>query len=89
MMINAPLSAKEVAQRGQAIYDDQIRRQVEERYHGRFLALDIETGEYEIAEDEMAALNTIKRKKPDAMLYLIRVGFPTAYRIGGSFRVKP
>jgi len=77
-------SSAEIAQRGQALYDERIRAQVEASHRGKFLALDIETGEYEIDVDELATLKRAKAKHPNAALYLLRIGFPTAYRIGGQ-----
>lgn len=77
-------ASAEIVQRGQALYDERIRAQVEASHRGKFLALDIETGEYEIDVDELAALQRAKAKHPDAALYLLRIGFPTAYRVGGQ-----
>jgi hypothetical protein len=58
---------------------------VEARERGKFLVLDIETGDYEIDSDELSALRRAKEKNPDAALYILRVGYPAAYRIGRSF----
>lgn len=77
-------SSAEIAQRGQALYDEHIRAKVEAGYQGKFLAVDTETGEYEIDVDELAALQRAKAKHPEAALYLVRVGSPTAYRLGGQ-----
>ena len=77
-------SSAEIVQRGQALYDERIRVKVEASHQGRFLAVDIETGEYEIDVDELAALKRAKAKHPDAALYLLRIGSSTAYRLGGQ-----
>jgi hypothetical protein len=42
------LTPEEIAARGEAIYDRDIRHKVEGTHDGKFLVLDIETGEYEI-----------------------------------------
>jgi hypothetical protein len=44
--------------------------------------LDIETGEYEIDADARAALKKAQTKHPGAALYLLRIGYPTAFRLG-------
>jgi len=44
-------NSDEIVQRGQVLYDQQIRAQVETRHKGKFLVLDIETGNYEIDVD--------------------------------------
>lgn len=70
--------------RGQALYDERLRDVVESRERGKFLVLDVETGEYEIDFDEVTALRRAKHKNPDAALFILRVGYPAAYRIGRS-----
>jgi hypothetical protein len=74
---------EEIVQRGQVLYDQQVRAQVETSHKGKFLVLDIETGEYEIDISEVAALKRAKERNPKAALYILRVGYPTAYRVGG------
>jgi hypothetical protein len=81
-MSHARYSSAEIAERGQALYDRDIRDRLDASARGKFLALDIETGEYEIDADERAALKRARAKRPDAALYLLRIGRPTAYRLG-------
>lgn len=80
-------SSDEIVERGQALYDQQIREKVEPQQNGKFLVLDIETGEYEVDADSVAALERAAAKHPGPALYLVRVGFPTAVKLGGRFRV--
>lgn len=82
-------SSAEIAERGQALYDHQVRGKVEPNYKGKYLVLDIETGEYEIDDYELAALERAKAKSPDAALYMLRVGYSSAYRMGGRGLVTP
>lgn len=80
-------SSEEIVRRGQALYDQQLCNQVAAGNTGKFLVLDIETGEYEIDRDELAALKRAKAKRPEAPLYMLRIGYPAAYRIGGAMQV--
>ena len=75
-------SSDEIAERGQALYDSTIRERLDASLRGKFLALNVDTGEYEIDADERAALKRALAKHPDAPLYLLRIGYPTAYRLG-------
>lgn len=77
-------SSNEIAERGQALYDRDIRDKLDASARGKFLALDIETGEYVIDADERAALKRARAKHPDAAVYLLRIGYPTAYRLRRS-----
>lgn len=74
-------SSVEIAERGQALYDREIREKLDASVRGKFLVVDIETGRYEVDDDEMAALKRARAKHPDAALYLLRIGHPTAYRL--------
>lgn len=81
-------SSHEIAARGQAFYEQQLRAQVEPGNIGKFLVLDIETGEYEIDQDELVALKRAKAKRPDAPRYMLRIGYRGAYQLGGSIRAN-
>jgi hypothetical protein len=80
-------TSDEIVERGQALYDQQIRQEVEPEHYGEFLVLDIETGEYEMDADSLAALQRAAARRPDPALYLLRVGYPTAVKLGGRFQV--
>lgn len=77
-------SAKNIADRGRAIYAEQIRNKVEPAHRGKALVLDIESGDYEIDVDEDAACDRIEARRPDGVFYLIRVGYPASLFIGAS-----
>ena len=81
-------TSEQIVERGQALYDQRIRSQIEPKHKGKFLALDIETGDYEMDEDSRVAFERTAAKHPDAALYLLRVGFPTAVKLGGRFVVE-
>ena len=46
------MEAAEIVRRGEEIYDRDIRALVEAEHDGKFLVLDIESGDYEIGDDE-------------------------------------
>ena len=78
----AHYTAEEVAARGEALYAQRIRPHVEATHQGQFVVVDIETGDYEIDADDLAATKRALAKRPDAVLYGVRIGSPTAYRLG-------
>ncbi|MGH8057357.1 MAG: hypothetical protein ACREOH_09000 [Candidatus Entotheonellia bacterium] len=78
-------TADEVAARGEAIYEQQIRAEVEAEHRGKFVVIDIETSEYEIDADDLEATKRALAKRPNAVLYGLRIGYPAAYRLGGRF----
>lgn len=80
------LPADEIARRWQALYESRIRPDVERDHFGKFLVLDIDSGEYEIDADHLAASDRAAAKHPDAPLYAIRIGYRAAGRIGARSR---
>jgi hypothetical protein len=75
-------SKEEFAQRGDEIYERDIRPQVEATHHGQFVAIDIETGAYEVDADELAASDRLVARLPNAQIWLHRVGFRYVRRFG-------
>jgi hypothetical protein len=78
---------EEVAQRGEAMYERQIRARVEPEHRGQFVVIDIETGDYELDVDDLVATKRALAKRPGAVLYGLRIGSPAAYRLGGGVTV--
>ena len=87
-MPNAKYTPEEVTSQGQTIYEQQIRDEIEPRNKGKFLVIDIETGVYEIDDDDLVATKRLLANCPNAVIYGLRIGFPTVYRIGGRFSVN-
>jgi hypothetical protein len=56
-------SKEEFARRGDEIYESQVRPQVEEGNHGKIVAINIETGAFEIA-DELTASKRLLERSP-------------------------
>ena len=75
-------SKSEFARRGDAIYERDVRSQVKTADEGKFVAVDIETGAYEIDRDDYAATERLLLRHPNAQIWLIRVGHRAAYRLG-------
>lgn len=78
-------NADEIGRRGEELYEREIRAKVEAGHRGRFLALDIATGDYEIAGDDMAATNRLLARHPKAIVYGMRIGDHAAYHLRGPF----
>ena len=81
-------SKEEFAQRGQTIYEHDIRPHLGAGDDGKFVAIDIETGAYEIDRDDYTATERLLRRHPHAQIWLLRVGQRTAYRLGGGQGVR-
>jgi len=89
-MADTVLDRHELARRGQAYYDQHLRETLEPEHNGEFLVLDVESGDYEMDADEMAAIQRARARRPESVFYVLRVGSRAAHRIGGSsLRSRP
>lgn len=80
----ARVESQEIVRRGEELYGREIRSKVEAGNEGKVLVLDIETGEYEIAEDDLTATERMRKRRPLGVLYGLRIGHPAVYRLGGQ-----
>jgi hypothetical protein len=82
-------STEEIVRRGEERYEQEIRPRVEEGNKGKILIIDIETGEYEIDDDQLSAAHRALAKHPGAALFGMRIGFPALGKIGGGWGDRP
>ena len=77
-------SKEEFTRRGNALYEDQVRPQVEQEPDsvGKIVALDIETGAFEVADDAIAASDRLLARLPNAQIWFVRVGHRALHRFG-------
>jgi hypothetical protein len=81
-------SKEEMAQRGQEHYESGIRQQVEAGNEGKIVAIDIETGAFEVADNVLPATNRLFQQYPDAQPWIIRIGHRTVYHFGARSVAK-
>ena len=75
-------SKEEFARRGNEIYESQVRSRIEEGNHGKIVAIDIETGAFELAKDTMTASDRLLERCPDAQIWCVRIGHRGVHRFG-------
>ena len=87
--MNAPTRPiEETARLGKEIYERDIRSQVEADHHGKVIAIDVDSGDWALGESVLAASAAARRlreRRPDAAIWLMRVGYPALRSFGGGF----
>ncbi|MBE9063545.1 hypothetical protein IQ256_21535 [cf. Phormidesmis sp. LEGE 11477] len=73
-------SKEEHAKRGTEIYETQVRPQVEEGNHGKIVAIDIDTGAFELAKDTVTASDRLIERYPKAQIWCVRIGYLGVHR---------
>jgi hypothetical protein len=83
-------SKEEHALRGTALYEQQVRPQVETGNLGKIVAIDVDTGAFEVADDTLTASQRLLARLPDAQNWCVRIGYPAVHRFGPRVRaVRP
>ncbi len=78
-------TGEEIGMRGEALYQAGIRARVEIPENiGKIISIDIETGDYEIADDAITTGRRLQAKHPDAAIYGTRIGYNAVFAIGGT-----
>ena len=73
----------EFARRGREVFEREVRPRTTPEDEGAFVAVDIETGAYEVDRDDRAATDRLVARVPDAQVWLSRLGHRATYRLGG------
>ncbi|MGO8671987.1 MAG: hypothetical protein ACLQVD_11550 [Capsulimonadaceae bacterium] len=82
-MAHPEYGSEDIVKRGEWIYQQKIRTpDVVREYAGKYLAIDVESGDYEIAEDELAASDRTIEKHPGAAVYVLRIGHSGVAKLG-------
>jgi hypothetical protein len=80
-MVKPCHSAEELGRLGDTLYEREVVPHVSAEDTDCFVAIDIESGAYEIAADELMAVDRLFARKPGAQIWLRRVGPPYTHRI--------
>lgn len=74
---------QKMERRGNEIHEHDIRPALRPENEDQFVAIDIDSRSYEFDRDDFAATDHLLARRPDAQIWLARVGQCAAYRIGG------
>ena len=77
-------SRDEIARLGDEIYDRDIRSKVEASCFGEVIAIDVDSGDYAVADTARSAARMLRERRSDAEVWLMRVGYPTLRHFGGG-----
>lgn len=76
------LTKEQIGDLGTDIYLKSIRHLVEPGSRGKFVAIDVKSGDFELADDLMTASKLLKRRRPGSVRFGVKVGYPSAFRVG-------
>lgn len=73
------LPRQEIGERGARIYRARLPELLQAGAKGMFVAIDILSEEYEVAEEARIASERLKIRNPGAQILVERIGYPAAF----------
>ena len=77
----SPHTPDELARLGAEVFDRQVRPALRPEDDGKFVAIDVVTGDHEMDQDDYAAVTRLRARRPSADIWLACVGQPATYRM--------
>lgn len=79
---------EEIVPRGREIYEREVRPVLGPEHEGKFVVIDVASGDYEVSDDDGEAFDRAGDRHPEAVFFVLRVGpggaSRPAYRIGAG-----
>ena len=80
------LPPAEVVRRGEELYNRLLRTRLEADHKGQIAAIDVDSGDYEVGATVLEASDRLRLRRPDAEVFLLRIGDRALYRIGSRMK---
>jgi hypothetical protein len=75
-------SPEEHARLGSEMYERDVRARVEAEHRGRIVAIDVDSGDFELDDEGLPAAKRLLARRPAAQLWCVRIGYPAVHRFG-------
>ena len=66
---------------GWNIYNEKIKHLVEPKEKGKFLVIDVATGDYVVNHDLILAEDELEARQPDGVFYIMRIGYRAPFHM--------
>ena len=77
-------SREDTARLGDEMYERDVKARVEADHDGEYVAIDVDSGDYTIADTSHAAAKRLRERRPDADIWSLRIGYGVLRHFGGS-----
>ena len=77
-----------IADKGDRIYQEQLKDLLEKDHKGEFVAIEVESGAYFLGKTPEEALEKARKEFLNRIFHLIRVGHAGVYKVGWSISNK-
>jgi hypothetical protein len=84
MSVNTQSRFDGIVDRGSIIFENQVKAQVAGLDPQAFIAIDVDSGDFEVATEDWDAFDKLHARCPEALVYFRRVGSDVGYFLGGT-----
>jgi hypothetical protein len=78
--------SRESARKARRLYDERLRQHLEATHRDEFVAVEPESGNYFLGKTSLEAGFAARRKYPDRLALVMRIGHDVAHHIGSGAR---
>jgi hypothetical protein len=78
---NPSRTPDELARLGSEVFARTVKPSLRPADDGKFAAVDVDTGDFELDDDDYTAVARLRARRPAAEVWIERVGQPAAYRM--------
>jgi hypothetical protein len=79
-------TTKELCSKGEKIYAE-IKEKLEPTLNNKFVAIEVESGDYFIGNDAIDAGDKARERYPSSVFFLVRIGYPAAFKTRRGIKV--
>ena len=76
------------ARMGDAAYENIVQPQLSDGDRGKYVAIDIDTNDFQIDADEMRACDQLRERNSQAQIWLVKIGSRYLHRFGYRLTFK-
>lgn len=86
-MVSRKYSKEELAKRGEAMYSTSIANVLHDTNPTWIVAIDVDSGDYEVDEDMLDAVERLQERRADSQIWIRRVDSGPVMRFGACSEV--
>ena len=75
------LSPDKIAEMGETIYNRKLRKRLERKDQGKFVVIDVESGNFVLSTSLIKALQEASKRYPGKIFHTIKIGSPGVFRM--------
>lgn len=82
MAVLPKYTKEEFARRGDDVYENVVQPKLRPEDHGRFVAVDIDSQDFEVGDNELDICHRLRDRQPEAQIWMVRIGSRYVHKFG-------